>query len=301
MKLVSSRALAACAALVCSALATTAHAQAKAAVAILPVSVTANDNAYRYAARAFEGQLVQALGGLGRVSVLDRTQTDNVAAERNAQKSVDFIDSKTLAAQGQSMGAQLVMTANVDKITVGTTRLDDGTVTYQSNLSITVRLIDVSTQEIKNSAVLTADAGSGGKKGFGALMNQLLTTHKTAEDAITAAAKNLNPGMDGFFKEAFPARFTIAQVETMAPDSSQAQFLIDGGKNLGAKVKSVLSVVEVSEVKVGARTVKREREVGTIEITKLDGAELSIGQMRAGAREVAQMLTAGKTVYAIFR
>ena len=301
MKNGSSRALTACAALVFASLATTASAQTKAAVAILPVSSTSNDDEYLYAARAYEGLLVQALSALGRVSVLDRTQTENVAVERNAQKSVDFIDSKTLAAQGQSMGAQLVITANVDKATVSTTRLDDGTVTYGSNLSITVRLIDVSTQEIKNSAVLTADAGSGGKKGFGALMNQLMTTHKTAEDAITAAAKNLTPGMESFFKEAFPARFTIAQVETMEADSSQALFLIDGGKNLGAKVKSVLSVVEVSEVKVGARTVKREREVGTIEITKLDGAELSIGQMRAGAREVAQMLTAGKTVYAIFR
>jgi TolB-like protein len=279
----------------------TAHAQSRTTVAILPIAVTSNENSFQYSARALEGHVVQSLSKLGRVTVLDRTQNQQVASEREAQKSVDFIDSRTLAAQGQSLGAQLVLTANIDKTTVTQERLDDGSTYYKSNVSATVRLIDVSTQEVKSSAVLTADAESGGKKGLGGMLNSLMTTHRTPNDAVTAAAKNLIPGLDGFLKEAFPARFTIAQVEEIAGDSAQGHFLLDGGKNLGARPKTILTVLEVTEVKVGARLLKREREIGTMEIVKLDGEELSIGHMRGGARNVAQLLAAGKSVHAVLR
>jgi hypothetical protein len=276
-------------------------AQGKLPIAVLPVSVTQQTDADLYAARALEGKLTSSLGATGRVSVLDRTQADRVASEREAQKSVDFIDSRTLAAQGQSMGALMVLTANVDKLTIGSTRLDDGSQTYTAALTVALRLIDVGTQEVKSSAVLSSDASSGGKKGLGGLMRTLLTNHATPEDAVTAAVKNLSGDLEAFYQKAFPARYTIAQVESMRPDSSEAMFLLDGGKNIGARIKMPLSVVEITEVKVGARTVKREREIGAMEIVKLDGEELSIATMKVGAREVATMLAAGKTVQAIPR
>ena len=278
-----------------------AQTQAKTTVAVLPVSTTLRTDVERYGATAFEGLLASSLGALGRISVLDRTQADQISVERETQKGVDFIDSRTLAAQGKSLGALLVLTANVDKIALTQNRLEDGTIDHQANITVTVRLIDVSTQEVKTSAVLSADAASGGKKGLSGLVRALTTVHSTAEDAITAAVKNLSGGLDGFYRDAFPVRFTIAQVESMRPDSTQGTFLVDGGKNIGARPKMQLTVVELSEVQVGSRTVKRERELGVLEISRLDGEELSIGTMKTGAREVAALLAAGKKIQAFQR
>jgi hypothetical protein len=275
--------------------------QTKTTVAVLPVSTTRSTDVERYGATAFEGLLTSSLGALGRISVLDRTQADRISAERETQKGVDFIDSRTLAAQGQSLGALLVLTANVDKIALTQNRLEDGTIDHQANITVTVRIIDVGTQEVKTSAVLSADAASGGKKGLSGLVRSLTTVHSTAEDAITAAVKNLSGGLDGFYRDAFPVRFIIAQVESMRPDSTQGTFLIDGGKNIGARTKMQLTVVELTEVQVGSRTVKRERELGILEISRLDGEELAIGTMKTGAREVAALLSAGKKVQAFQR
>lgn len=278
------------------------QAQGKTTVAVLPVSTTLRSEVELYGAKALEGLLASSLGELGRIAVLDRTQADRIANERETQKGIDFIDSRTLAAQGQSLGALLVLTANVDKIALTQSRLEDGRIGHDANVSVSVRLIDVGTQEVKNSSVLTANATTGGKKGLtGLLMTALSTPHVTAEDAITAAVKNLSGGLDGFYREAFPVRFTIAQVESMRPDSTQGTFLIDGGKNIGAKPKMQLTVVEQTEVQVGSRTVKRERELGVVEIVRLDGEELSVGTMKSGAREVAALLAAGKKIQAFQR
>lgn len=278
------------------------HAQgAKPAVAILPVSTTVAEGADRYAARAYEGLLAKTMDGLGRITVIDRTQTDKVSTEREAQKTLDFIDSRSLAAQGQSLGAQLVLTANVDKLAASAERMTDGSVNYKANLTVSVRLIDVATQEVKNSSVISSDASSGGKKGLGGLLRSAVTSHTTVEDAISAAVKNSTTDLEAFFREAFPARFTIAQIESISPDSNQATFLIDGGKNLGARPKQALVIIELSQMKVGDRTVTREKELGVLEITKLEGEELSIGAMKAGAKIVAQRIASGVKVYAIAR
>jgi hypothetical protein len=42
-------------------------------------------------------------------------------------------------------------------------------------------------------------------------------------------------------------------------------------------------------------------EIGTLEIVSLDGEELSIGTMKTGARDVATLVAAGKTVIAVPR
>lgn len=273
----------------------------KPTVAILPVSTTASDAADRYAARGFEGLLAQAMTGIGRVVVLDRTQDSNVQSERQTQMSVDFIDSRVLAAQGQSLGAQLVVTGNVDKLAMTANRLNDGSVDYQANLTLSLRVIDVTTQEVHHSEVISANAASGGRGGIGGLLRSAITVHNTPEDAIAAAVKNTSRELDEFLAAAFPARFTIVQVEEISQDSSRASFLIDGGRNIGARVKLVLTVIEPTQVQVGARAVTREVELGTIEITKLEGDELSVGAMRNGSREVARRLAAGGTVHAILR
>lgn len=278
----------------------THHAQSRTPVAVLPVTTTVQRHNDAYAARALEGLLTASLGKLGRISVLDRSQTDLVTTERETQKSVDFIDSRTLAAQGQSLGALYVLTANVDKVALTETRLDSGK-DHQGTMTVSIRLIDVATQEVRSSAVINSDAGSGGKKGLGGMLRSVLTVHDTPDDALTAMVANLRPGLEEFFKTAFPVRFTIAQVERLSADSTHGTFLIDGGKNVGARPRMVLAVLEQSDVKIGARVVRREREIGTLEIVSLDGEELSIGTMKTGARDVATLVAAGKTVIAVPR
>ncbi len=273
----------------------------KSAVAILPISTTVAGDADRYAARSFEGLLAKTMGGLGRIRVIDRTQADKVSSEREVQKTLDFINSQSLAAQGQSLGAELVVTANVDKLGLSEERLTDGSLGYKANLTVSIRLIDVASQEVKSSSVISADANSGGKKGLGGMLRRAVTAHTTPEDAISAAVKNSTEALDGFFREAFPARFSLVQVESISVDSNQATFLIDGGRNLGARPKQSLVVIELSEIKVGERTVTREKALGALEITKLEGDELSLGLMKTGAKVVAQRIGLGVTVYAVAR
>jgi TolB-like protein len=289
-------------AVACAVLTSSAGAQTgKPTVAVLPASVTTSSTEDHYLARAFEGALVQGLGRLGRVTVLDRTQSEQVGTERRTQRSEESFDSKVLAEQGRKLGAQLVVTANVDKVVVTTKKFDDGSLYYEANMSVTARMIDVSTEEVKVSSTIEANSQSGGKGGFGAILKDMMTTHRNTEDALTATVKNSSRDVDKFMQRAFPVRYMIAQVESMAPDSSSATFLVDGGKNVGVRPKAELAVIELSEIKLGGRTVTREKELGKLEITKLDGEELSIGGMKGGAREVARLLSQGKKIFATVR
>lgn len=271
----------------------------KPTVAIMPVSYTENDAVSQYAARAVEGLIAERMAKMGRITVLDRTQAASIESERENQRSVAFIESAALAAQGKALGAQLVVTGNIDKVALVNERLDDGSDTYKGNMTITLRLVDVSTGEIRNSGVISANASSGGKSGLAGVVRSVLTIHTTPEDAITAAVKNAAKGIDGFFSDAFPARFIVASLDKM--EGNKGQFLLDGGRNLGASKGMSLVVVESVPTKVGARTVVREMELGTLRILRLDGEELSVGEMEKGADVVAAKLQAGKTVYAILR
>ncbi|HUR00752.1 MAG TPA: hypothetical protein VM166_14980 [Gemmatimonadaceae bacterium] len=274
-------------------------ASGKPTVAIMPFSSTEDAGASRYATRAVEGLIAARMAQMGRITLLDRTQAATIASERENQQSVAFIESDALVKQGKALGAQLVVTGNIDKVALDKTRLDDGSDIYKANLTVTLRIVDVTTGEVKSSGVISADANSGGKRGLAGLVQSVLTMHTTPEDAITASVKNAVKGVDIFLSGAFPARFIVASVERM--DGTKGQFLLDGGKNLGGSKGIRLVVVESVPTKVGARTVVREMELGTIRILRLDGDELSVGEMENAADVVAAKLAAGKTIYAILR
>ena len=282
----------------CPAVTTAQTQSAKPVVGILPMTTTSGDDADLYAARAYEGQLAQILGKVGRVSVLDRTQTSRVSAEKEQQKSSDFIDSRSIAAQGQSFGAQLVVAANVDKVALSQKATSDGSTYYECNLTVSVRVIDVATQEVKSSAVINTDASSGGKKGLGGMLSKVTTTHTTPQDALGAAVKNAEKDLTALFNTTWPVRFSIVQVESITPDSNSIVLLLDGGRALGASVKMVMTVMEATEMTVSGRTVTREKEIGRLEIASLEGDDLSTGVIKKDARVVAQRIAAGAKVYA---
>lgn len=269
-------------------------------VGVLPLTLSADDEASTYAARAYEGHLVQVLGKLRRISVLDRTQTKRVGAEKEQQKSSDFIDSKSIAAQGASFGAQLVVAANVDKVALVEATASDGDDYYEGNISLSIRIIDVATQEVVASEVINTDASSGGKGGLMGVINRAATFHQTPADAITAAVRNSEKKLLDLFNETWPLRFAVIQAESVSPDSNRVVLLLDGGRADGAREKMDLVVMEVTQMQAGGRTITREKALGELEIIDLEGEELSTGVVKKKevARAIAQRLSAGATLYA---
>ena len=268
----------------------------KPTVGILPMTVSEGVSADLYAARAYEGQLAQTLSKLGRVTVLDRTQASRVGAEKEQQKGADFIDSKALAQQGRSFGAQLVIAANVDKLALS--QGGPETTYYECNLTVSVRIIDVATQEVKASHSISSNASSGGKKGLGGLLNSVVTMHSTPQDAIGAAVKNAEKELLAVFNATWPIRFALVQVESISADSGNVVVLLDGGRALGASVKMAMAVMEAIELNVSGRTVTREKEIGRLEITTLDGDDLSTAAIKSNSRLIAQRIAAGAKLYA---
>lgn len=114
-------------------------------------------------------QVLNAFVNSKRFTVLDRMQRSVIGIERNIQTNDDFINSEVVK-RGKSLGAQFLVFGHIDAIPVSYSESRNTTTnivsrTYNSTISISIRIYDVETEQVIYSFAIMSNAKGGGTLG----------------------------------------------------------------------------------------------------------------------------------------
>lgn len=217
-----------------------------------------------------------------RFNIVDRSKMDALKKEKELQKTEDFMDGKTIA-QGASLGADFLISGHVISAEAEEMRADDGRgniqITYKAKLSISLKVIDVATGEVKNSETIEPKSGNSllGMIGIGA---------GTPQIAISKAINSIQDKIDEFVGKNFPKSFSIAEIQEKDGSGNATKILIAGGSEFGLKKGDKLKVVELTIMQVGEKKIERKKQIGEIKILKVEDENFSICEVKSGGIDI---------------
>jgi hypothetical protein len=210
------------------------------------------------------------ISACGRLDVVNREHRQLINAEKEVQKTEDFIDGKVVE-QGASLGAEMIVVGHI---------LSDAS--SSEGIAIQLSLIDIATTQIKISEVITTNARS--QANLNSFSNDLksLTSYKTDNQIQTGLTllkivkevttnNTLEHHIKEFINDHFPLRIGIAQIDQVEKDEVKT-LLIFASKGNGLSKGSKLNVVESSTIKnPNGTTGKREVTISEVAIEKFEG------------------------------
>jgi TolB-like protein len=258
-------------------------AQDKTGVGILPFTYV-QGAASSQDVNSIQETVINAFVKTKRFNIVDRSKMDALKKEKDLQKSEDFIDGSVIQ-QGISLGANFLISGHV--ISARAERMETApdantgaiTVSYKAKLSITLKVIDVSTGQVVVSETIEPKAGST----FGGMMG---VAPSTPEAAITKAIKDIEGKVDEFVKINFPASFPIVEIQEKGKKGDATLIMIAGGSAFNLQKGDKLKVVEVSMIEVNGKKVERKKEIGEIKITKVEDENFSTCSVNSGGIEI---------------
>ena len=234
-----------------------------------------------------------------RFILVDRSKVDAINRERDLQKSEEFIMSDYTIEQRSAIGAQFFVQGNVTNWseTSKNVKFENSqgevkySMRYEANLSVSIRVIDVSTSVAGAATTITGSSTSGG---FFLGMAQ----KGSAKTALNGALQNLTKEVDKWIGKEFPAQFAIVEVTKSNDSKGAMEVLIAGGSGTGLVKGEKLIVMYETIINVGGVDKKRIQEVGKLKIKDLDGEDFSICKVINGGPGIQQKVSANDKVYA---
>ena len=234
-----------------------------------------------------------------RFILVDRSKVDAINRERDLQKSEEFIMSDYTIEQRSAIGAQFFVQGNVTNWseTSKNVKFENSqgevkySMSYEANLSVSIRVIDVSTSVAGAATTITGSSTSGG---FFLGMAQ----KGSAKTALNGALQNLTKEVDKWIGKEFPAQFAIVEVTKSNDSKGAMEVLIAGGSGTGLVKGEKLIVMYETIINVGGVDKKRIQEVGKLKIKDLDGEDFSICKVVNGGPGIQQKVSANDKVYA---
>ena len=234
-----------------------------------------------------------------RFILVDRSKVDAINRERDLQKSEEFIMSDYTIEQRSAIGAQFFVQGNVTNWseTSKNVKFENSqgevkySMRYEANLSVSIRVIDVSTSVAGAATTITGSSTSGG---FFLGMAQ----KGSAKTALNGALQNLTKEVDKWIGKEFPAQFAIVEITKSNDSKGAMEVLIAGGSGTGLVKGEKLIVMYETIINVGGVDKKRIQEVGKLKIKDLDGEDFSICKVINGGPGIQQKVSANDKVYA---
>tara|TARA_B110000259_G_scaffold138791_1_gene156275 strand:- start:3540 stop:4427 length:888 start_codon:yes stop_codon:yes gene_type:complete len=234
-----------------------------------------------------------------RFILVDRSKVDAINRERDLQKSEEFIMSDYTIEQRSAIGAQFFVQGNVTNWseTSKNVKFENSqgevkySMSYEANLSVSIRVIDVSTSVAGAATTITGSSSSGG---FFLGMAQ----KGSAKTALNGALQNLTKEVDKWIGKEFPAQFAIVEITKSNDSKGAMEVLIAGGSGTGLVKGEKLIVMYETIINVGGVDKKRIQEVGKLKIKDLDGEDFSICKVVNGGPGIQQKVSANDKVYA---
>ncbi len=116
------------------------------------------------------------------------------------------------------------------------------------------------------------------------------------KNAFEDALQSIKPTIDKFIKENFKVSFSVAEIDQKSAAGEAVKILISGGSAVGLKAGTELKVFVVSSLMVEGKKVPRKKEIGKIQVTKVEDENFSICSVSAGGADIASKFADGASV-----
>lgn len=253
------------------------HAQEKTGVGIMPFTYVAGA-ANPQDVNSIQETVTNAFVKTKRFNIVDRSKMEFLKKEKELQKTEDFMDGAVIA-QGANLGANFLISGHVISAASEQMRTDEGTVTYKTKLSISLKVIDVETGQVISSETIEPKSGNSllGAIGIGA---------SSTQSSMAKAIRGVEEKVDDFVNKNFPQSFSIAEVQEKDNKGNATKLLIAGGSEFGLKKGDKLKVVELTEMIINGKKIPRKKEIGELKIIKVEDENFSICSVTFGGIDI---------------
>jgi hypothetical protein len=283
---------------------TRANAQDAVHIAIIPFTASATTATANAVTSLVEEQVASCFVNKGRFYLLDRGVTEKLKKELDAAKDNSSLYAKVVAQQGHLAGAQYIITGKVNDWAVvpnKTTNMYNKVVTtYHGNLKASIQINSVESGQVVFS------------EPFSIVSNEF--DNATATDIFDDAACKFKAAVRAKVRNLFSSTITIIHVEKEKNGVPQqvlinaGKDIFEDGKNSGCAVvtssslaaignlftkKIRLEVISTEEVTYGGSTSKREKKIGELKISSVEG-EVAVCDVTDGAKDIKTYLDAKK-------
>lgn len=238
--------------------------------------------------KAIEDKVKEAFYSTNRFNIVDRTNFNKLKAEKELQKSEEFIDGK-IVNQGNLEGAEQIVTGNISQINIVKKRTEKSYY-YDCKISFSLQVIDIATGKVLASELVRP------KESFmGSVLSKSLGGASTPEKAFFNSLKGTQKVIDKFVGKHFPVTTMIIEISEVK--SNKAKYLLINTGNLnGAKKNQKFTVIELVNKKVGDKMLIRKKKIGEIKITKVEGEEISVAKVTKGGDEILTKFNSGAKI-----
>jgi hypothetical protein len=255
----------------------------KTIVGILPFTFTSGA-ANPQDVNSIQESVANAFVTAKRFNIVDRSKMDALKNEKELQKTEDFIDG-TVISQSASLGAQYLISGHVISATANEFTVQDPNTGqtssggFKAKLSISLKVIDVATGQVTTAETIEPKGGS--------MLGQLAgVAPSSAEAAIAKAIKDIGNKIDEFVSINFPVTFQIAEIQEKDNSGNAKTLLLAGGSGFGLKKGDKMKVVELMEMEVGGKKMIRKKEIGELQITKVEDENFSVCSVKSGGADI---------------
>jgi hypothetical protein len=238
--------------------------------------------------KSIEDKVKEAFYSTNRFDIVDRTNYDKLQAEKELQKSEDFIDGKTVD-QTSLEGAEQIVTGSVSQIDI-LKHTTETRIYYDCKITFSLQVIDIATGQILASELIRPKESF-----FGSVVSTTTGASSTPEKAFHNALKGTQKAINQFVGDHFPVTTLIIEISEASSDKAKI-LLLNTGNLQGAKKNQEFTVVELVSLEVGGKTITRKKELGKIKITKVEGEEISVAKVTKGGAAIYAKFNAGAKI-----
>ncbi len=205
-------------------------------------------------AEAATQKALNAFVQMKRFTVIERTVIDKVLKEQNFQAG-DWTDQKTMTNLGNLLGTQYIVHGQIQNVT--TAKKDKE---YHAVVTLSLRIIDVSSAEIINSIELKGKS----------------KPRKEVSSRIAyMALDDLDQSIENFIRKSFPVEGKVVKYlddESTKKKSGKVKemVLISCGTQMGVRVGDKFLIVKEEEINVDGKSYKRQKQVGKLVVKRLE-------------------------------
>lgn len=226
--------------------------------------------------------VMQGLHNSNRVSIIDIDANDalKVEQERREEENLSCGDNIERLAVMQQEGADFVLQGVINDITISKTTTSSGT-TYDPVYAFTLKVIDPKTGKIVATETFKAPNGIFDLTGFTCIAY-------SPDEAVTAYSIIIPKKIQKFIRSAFPIQGSVLELADVKGDNVKTLY-ISVGDALGAKKGQKYDVREVRTI--GGK--ESRRLIGEIEVSDVEGDELSLCKVKKGGQDILKSFKAG--------
>ncbi|HNQ69511.1 MAG TPA: CsgG/HfaB family protein [Bacteroidales bacterium] len=234
-----------------------------------------------------------------RFQLVDRSKMEAINAEKDLQKTENFIDGTTIK-QGNSVGAQYLVTSSVSSFTsdkkdcsfllnLKVINVETGQIRAAEDYSIKGMAIIAKTGSIVSGTTMLAPIrGLGNIAGTNQAIGAIQSGNEDA--AFKKALENMVEKVDEFVNKNFVPVYTLVKILKKDSGGNAQQVLLLEGFDAGLKKGDRLKVDEITQLEVNGKSYTRKNTIAQLIIRNVEGENFSACEITSGSKELTEKI-----------